>query len=364
MLNTKRNEVFNANDVINSNDLRKRIVNIDSRFRASLLSSTTDFYYKFQTPYKNVIRARVASVEIPNMAYTFSEQHYKNTWFGIKSYDYNGEERGAEIKIRDGNYSAVDLLTEIQTKLNQNILVPYGIFIEIFPDPIQIKTHFVIRGTVKLPPTGTQPAWPPPPQRQNWAYISANYTVGPSQPFHLNFVVPSFLRRLYDNGLGFNLGFRQTLYDSVAPGDTPNSYEIVSESCLDVIGDMYYFLSVDDFYTVEQQTNENSFECLAKIIIREDKGNVIYDDGSTLLSNDVVFPAPIDLKQVRIRLLDPYGAVVDLNDMNFSFSLELTEVMNTKLYEFYRNYIWLGQLPSLPQDVRGSGVPLLGGRGP
>jgi hypothetical protein len=364
MLNTKRNEVFNANDVINSNDLRKRIVNIDSRFRTSPLTSTTDFYYKFQTPYKNVIRTRVASVEIPNMAYAFSEKNFKNTWFSIKAKDYSNVERGATIQIRDGNYSAVDLMSEIQTQLNANFLVPYGIFIEIYPDPIQIKTHIVIRGTVRLPPTGAQPAWPPPLSRQNWTYISTNYTIGPSQPFHLDFVIPSLYRRTYNNGLGFNLGYRQTLYDAVSVGDTPNSYEIVSDSCIDVIGDMYYFLSVDDFYTVEQQTNETTFDCLAKIIIREDKGNTIYDDGSTLLSNDVVFPSPIDLKQVRIRLLDPYGVVVDLNDMNFSFSLEITEVMNTKLYEFYRNYIWLGQLPSLPQDVRGSGVPLLGGRGP
>ena len=79
MLNTKRNELFNANDVINSNDLRKRIVNIDSRFRSSFLNATTDFYYNFDTPYKNIIRVRVASVEIPNVAYTFSTEYYKNT---------------------------------------------------------------------------------------------------------------------------------------------------------------------------------------------------------------------------------------------------------------------------------------------
>jgi thioredoxin reductase len=33
--------------------------------------------------------------------------------------------------------------------------------------------------------------------------------------------------------------------------------------------------------------------------------------------------------------------------MNFSFSIEITEVLNTNLYDFYRNYIWMGGLPSL-----------------
>lgn len=362
MLNTKRNEIFNANDVINSNDLRKRIVNIDSRFRTSLMASTTDFYHKFETPYKNVIRARVASVEIPNMSYTFSEVHYKNTYFTIAAYDYGNILHTVIIKIRDGNYSAVDLLTEIQRQLNTLLLNPFGIFIEIYPDPIQIKTWIVNRGSIQLPTLPAQPAWPP--ITQTWKYLSANYTVKAPLPVQLNFKVPSLKTRIYNNGIGFNLGFRDILYNITKPGDYANSLGIKSESCIDVIGDMYNFLAVDDFHTVEQQTNENTFECLAKIIIREEKGNVIYDDGSTLLSNDVVFPSPIDLKQIHIRLMDPYGKVVDLNDMNFSFSLELTEVMNTKLYEFYRNYMWLGQIPSLAQDVRGAGVPLLGGKGP
>ena len=364
MLNTKRNEVFNANDVINSNDLRKRIANIDSRFRSSPLSSTTDFYYKFDTPYKNVIRARVASIEIPNMYYNFSEKNYKNTFFTISANDYNGVMRTETIKIPDGNYTAIELLATVQTELNNKMLYKYGIYFNIVPNIAQIKTELELLGTILLPtgPSPPAPVWPP--TTLNWTTIQSTYSTKQATPFYVKFVVPALKTRLYNNGLGFNLGFRMPSYTVNEPGSIAGSLLLKSESCIDVIGDMYCFLSVDDFNTVTQQTNENTFECLAKIIIRTDKGNVIYDDGSTLLSNDVIFPAPVDIKQVRVRLLTPLGEPIDLLDMNFSFSLELTEVTNTKLYEFYRNYIWLGQLPSLPQDVRGSGVPLLGGRGP
>lgn len=362
MLNTRRNEILNANDVISSNDLRKRIINIDSRFRQDLISPTTDFMYRFDTPYKNVIRVRVASVEIPNMYYTFSEPHYNNTYFSISAYDYNGTLRQVQIKIRDGNYTAVDLLTEIQNKLYTELLIPYGIYVDVYPDPIQIKTVFSILGTVNIPPSGTTPSWPP--TTFTWANIKATYATKDPNPFQLNFSVPRLRLRPYNNGIGFHLGFRQNMYTVTTPGITAGSFLIKSESCIDVIGDMYCFLAVDDFNTVSQQTSENSFECLAKIIIREEKGNAIYDDGSTFLSNDVIFPSPVDIKTLRVQLRDPYGNIIDLNDMNFSFSLEVTEVMNTKLYEFYRNYIWLGQVPQVSQDVRGTGQPLLGGRGP
>ena len=362
MLNTRRNEIFNANDVISSNDLRKRIINIDSRFRQDLMAPSTDFLYRFDNPYKNVIRVRVASVEIPNMYYTFTSQQYGNTSFKISSYDYNGVLRQATITIRDGNYSAVDLLTEIQSKLHTEFLIPYGIYVDIYPDPIQIKTIFSILGTVNTPPSGTTPTWPP--TVFTWSSINATYTTKAPSPFSLDFSVPRLRLRPYNNGLGFHLGFRQNAYTATTPGITAGSYMVKSESCIDVIGDMYCFLAVDDFNTVSQQTLENSFECLAKIVIREEKGNAIYDDGSTFLTNDVIFPSPIDLKTLRIQLRDPYGNIIDLNDMNFSFSLEITEVMNVKLYEFYRNYIWLGQLPQVPQDVRGTAAALLGGRGP
>ena len=72
MLNTKIGFNNNANDVINSNDLRKRILNIDSRFRNNYKDPSTDFSFQLEHTYKNIIRLRVASIEIPNIFYVFS----------------------------------------------------------------------------------------------------------------------------------------------------------------------------------------------------------------------------------------------------------------------------------------------------
>jgi hypothetical protein len=48
--------------------------------------------------------------------------------------------------------------------------------------------------------------------------------------------------------------------------------------------------------------------------------------------------------------------------MDFSFSIEITEVLNMKLYDFYRNYIWMGTIPSVKR-VQGIATPLLNGTG-
>jgi len=345
MINSRRNEIYNNNEVVNSNDLRKRIVNVDSRFRSVLTDSSTDFLYKFEHPYKNVIRVRIASVEIPNMWYEFCDKQYHNTYFQICAYDISNVLQSAKIQIPDGNYGATELINTIQAKLNISFNSKYGIFIDVKVDPYTIKVSFVH--------TGVGP-------------VGATAPTTSAKPFILNFKVPELCYQPFDFGLGSNLGFMNNFYNvtTVLPDVSGTQYIQTSESLLDVIANPYLFLSIDDLHGVEQRTNDNYFQCLAKIIVREEKLAVIYDDGSTLLSNDVIFPSPVDLKQIRVRLTDPYNKPIDLNYMNFSFSLEITEVMNTKMYEFYRNYIWLGTIPSVPANVTGSAQGLLGGKGP
>ena len=346
MQNSRRNEIYSNNDVMNSTDLRKHIINVDSRFRQVLTEPTTNFTYKFNQPYKNIIRTRVASVEIPNVWYDFSYENFHNTFFKITALDINNVKRTATILIEDGNYSAVDLVATVQTALTQKFQIPYGIFFSIYPNPYSLKMSIVNRGV---------------------AAVGAAAPTATAKPFQVDFTAAPLATQPYDFGLGFNLGFMNTCYTGSNVYDTSmniTSYYIQGESIINVSPEHYIFLTVNDYNTVEQQTNDNSFEALAKIIVRGDKNSIIFDDGSTLLSNDIIYPSPIDLKQIKVKLITPYGRIIDLVNCNFSFSLEITEVTNVKMYEFYRNYLWLGTIPSLPSNVTGSGAVLLGGKGP
>jgi len=345
MLNSRRNELQGLNDVINSTDLRKRIINVDSRFRQTLTEPSTNFTYKFEHPYKNVIRARVASIEIPNVWYDFSKANFHNTFFTVSALDRTNTKRTAVILIEDGNYNSTTLISTIQVALIEQLQIPYGIFFTIGLDPISLKTTLVFEG-VAVPgapsPTATATA------------------------FQVNFTAPTLATQPFDFGLGSNLGFMNTCYTGTVY-DTSGAftrYAIESESIINATANPYIFLAVNDYHTVEQHTNNNYFETLAKLIVRQPKNSIIFDDGSNLLSNDIIYPSPVDLKQIKVKLLDVYGNLLDLNYCNFSFSLEITEVANVKLYEFYRNYLWLGTIPSLPSNVTGSGATLLGGKGP
>jgi hypothetical protein len=345
--NSRRNEIFNFNDVINSNDLRKQIVNVDSRFRdIAPKDNSTNFQYTFEHPYKNVIRIRIASSEIPNSWYEFDDTIHHNTSFVISAYDISNNLQTVIIQIADGNYSAIDLVSTIQAQFVSQLQIPYGIFMSIYPNPFSLKATIELRGVAPLG-------------------VTAPTTTG--RPFYINFLIPATANQPYNWGLGYNLGFRSLRYTVSNITDVSggiSTYSVQSESLIDVTAETYVFLAVNDYYTVENKNTIGFTQALAKIIVRDAKYSILFDDGGSLMSNDVIFPSPIDLKRIQVKLLDPYGRVIDLNGLNFSFSLEITEVTNTKMYEFYRNYIWLGTVPSLPSNVTGSGMGLLGGKGP
>jgi hypothetical protein len=288
----------------------------------------TDFQYDFAHTYKNVIKARVASVEIPAVFYNFAKAK-KNTMFRLDATDYQGVMHHFTISIRDGNYSPACLLDTIQQELN-GIKDMYGLFFRITLDE---RTQ-----RVTIHHDGSAP--PPCPPGPTHCPVS----------FGLMFGMVGQEERMYDFGLGYNLGFVKQVYLVDGPS-------VTSESVIQTTGDAYFLLAIDDMYTVEHRITDTYIQCLAKILVKRTAEGLLYDNGYTVLSNEITFPRPIDMKQVRVRLLDKYGTPVDIHYTNMSVSLEITEVMNVQMYDSYRNYVWEKPEPQAIKHVSGSAAP-------
>lgn len=335
MQNTQTNEIFSLNPIVNVNDYKTTLINVDSSFRNTYQQSSTNFYFDLPTTVRNVIKIRLASFEIPNVWYEFTLLK-KNTYFTITAPDISQNQQSMYVIIPDGNYTANQLINIIQIQLN-TFKSTLGIYFLISLDPYTLKTTIIFQGTVV--PSGSPPALPTNP---------------PSGPFTLDFSTPVSKVLNVDWGLGYILGFRKTNY--ICSTQQGGVYLQTSEGILDSISGAYIFLIVNDFYSVVQKTEENYFDATAKIIVRQDKGQLIYDDGSDLVGNQVTLPAPIDLSVLKVQLVDFFGNIIDLNNLNFSFTIEITQVQNSKLREFYRNYTWDGPDPKISKDSRGSAV--------
>jgi hypothetical protein len=282
---------------LRGNDIRRHIICVDTQFRdAPERSSAADFYFSLLTPVRNVMRIRITSVEFPNN-YPFFTALRRNVSFRLL---YGpGLAASVAIVIPTGNYTAGDMVDTLQA-----LVVAY------VPDMVVSFSEITGRFTFTSPTT--------------LFAIDTTYG-GWSRPFAY--------------GLGYYLGFTRAVHSSVA--DASGGQVVESDTCAYFAGDNYVFLRVNNYECVRQTTKENEFAALAKVVLREPKNYMTFDDYAGQHIKEVVFQTPVDLSRLQIQVLDPYGEVIDLCSSQWSMSLEVLEIKNQTLYDTVRDSLML-----------------------
>ena len=309
---------------LRANDVVRHIVNIDSRFRDPVQGSTAaEFYFTLMSPVRNVLRISITSIEFPNNYPFFTPLRQNVTlrvWYRVSP----TEGRFADLVIPAGNYTAGDMVDALNAAATAGAL-PAGMNLTV-----------------------------------TFSEITGKFTFTATRYFGLDTTAGGYNRR-FDYGLGYFLGLTRGLHrsPSVAP------FVVVSDQCASFQGDNYLLLQVNDFACVTQTvaTNDSTWlpsgrskeeiVALAKIVLREPKNYMTFDDYAGQHVKEVVFPSPVDLSRLRIRVVDPYGEVVDMCSSQFSFSLEVLEIRNPLVYNAVRD--------SLAASVCGGALATEGG---
>ena len=260
-----------------------KVLNIDTKFheqnkRGCDLGDTT---YLVELPYsiKNVINMKLSTIEIPNTAYVFDELSNTNSLevkIGGDIY---------KIEIPGGNYDAESVVTAIQE----------------------------------------HPNWPP---TLNILYDVDRNKIKISSDKFFSLFFPENKHKLKSGKMCYNLGwifgYRKLSY----MGD--KSYE--GEGCFDTTGSRYYLLVLDDF----QKNSENFYingsleesalvkaNVLGRISLSNVKQSIGFDENNNSIPKKRTYFGPISLEKIEFKILDEYGNNVKLNNMDYSFTLEL-----------------------------------------
>lgn len=362
---------------------QKRLINIDSRYRNGFGSSiskfssialseinlynnstSTDFIFKLREPIKNVISVRLSSIEIPNSFYTFSQAR-GNVQFQVQYPSANyinpitlTPQPGNQVytlEIPAGNWDSSNydptqtgntitsypsILWKIAETLNDWFRTSNNV-----PDPSFIinttryfQASYVDSGSGKIKLELINGALTPIPFDINWrippntisdnsSQLQSNY---PQNPINKQSDRNSSIS-VADFGLGYNLGFRQTLY--------LNKFVYYAEAIINTIDTNYIFLTLDpDWKVIEQETPDHTqLFSFAKVVIDQPKFGIVYDNGQNTLTKEYFLKQPTNIHSIPVRISDPYDQDIDLNGLDFSFTLELTEVLNSGLYESMRS---------------------------
>jgi hypothetical protein len=293
VLNTAINEV--SPGYLNS---VKRItqllnLNLNSCFRNNYYQSNPcDFQYIIPSEIKNVLSMRLVSIEIPNSWYLFSSIKKNNTF--IVEIHLEGEKTEYNIIIPDGNYDSDTL----QHYLNTTYFCESGLEtplknIRFSINNYNLKTSFEVIENEEI----------------------TNFN------FSLKFI--DNINQNAMNTLGWILGFRLGSYLNIHE-------KICSEGLFDAGGDRYIYLCINDY---QYNSNASNTVCFDKSVLSEDviakipmingKFSLIVNDNNNSLAKIRRYNGPINLSRLQIKIIDKFGTVIDLNNMDYSLTLEL-----------------------------------------
>ena len=293
------------------NPLKRRVntryLNIDTRFRENYFTcQSTNYHLDLPLKISGVMSLQLSAIELPTTFFNISKQ-LGNNFFTIEVDNYNNgtttESYSTVITLQDGNYapsSLVDYLNSIVGMMG----APFNLL--IFTLNI---LNTMISGTGQM-------------------------VVGISNPndifnFTLNFQADKNGNN--DNNtplplkLGWTFGFRSGKY--------VNNSTYISEGVMDLTGPRYIYLVVDDFNNNVNNAFYGAFNSsilnkniLARISLQSKFFDIFIENNLNVITTPRHYYGPVDIQKLHLQLLDEYGRVLDINNMDYSFCLILHTV--------------------------------------
>jgi hypothetical protein len=292
----------------NLNPLKKRIIrrtlNIDTRFRDNYYTTeATDIHLNLPTVIKNAITMKLVAFELPPCSIYAINKRYGNNFFHIT---INGGTNWHIIKIDDGNYTGIEMVTKINNIIADNTTLVGKVSCEINDSSCRMFFSFdtaIAAGNGKL------------------AFNRSDSTGATADNTNLQLK------------LGFILGFTLGEYESQA---TPT--EFVGEAPYDGTGHKYLYLVVDDFNNNVNNyfmgafnnsiLNPNILARLPQYSSSNLSNAMLSDDVNDLATTERNYFGPIHIQKLKIQLIDEFGRIVSLNNRDFSLALEFDCIYN------------------------------------
>jgi len=271
------------------NRLRRRTnfvsLAMNTFFRDPKSGSSTDCFFVLSYPLKNVVSMRLLSIELPEGVYLLSNADLTNRLYIVEYAGDGSIQVEGLVIVPEGCYCAESLAVALQNAINVQ-LGTLGRF-AVAIDPISFRTTII-----------------------NSVHNFDMYFVTQQTNTYLN------------RNLGWILGYRNPTY-------LENNY-YTSEGLFNGVPLDYMYFVLDD-YNLSRSSNliavfNDSFidkNILAKIPYSNWNFQVLFEGKDDVISPRRQYFGPVDIRKLSLQLINKYGQIIDLNKMDFSFTLEV-----------------------------------------
>ena len=291
------------------NPLKKRVstknLNIDTRFRENYYGSpATNYHLNLPIKMSNVMTMQLSAFEMSTTFYNVSKQYGNNFMTLTVTDPATSQLVSAVLTIQDGNYT-YDTITSYLNSILINLGSPFNNLIFMINIMNTSGSGQMVVG-VKTPSVPT-----------SINYFSLNFQADKNGKEDKSTPLPL--------KLGWTLGFRNGIYI--------NNSTYVSEGVVDLLGPRYLYLVVDDY---NNNVNNNFYSAftssilnnniLARISMNANFFDILGQNNLSLITTPREYYGPVDIQKMNIQLLDEYGRILDINNMDYSFCLTFKTV--------------------------------------
>jgi len=275
-------------------------LNIDTSFRDNYYGTqSSNFHIDLPMKLNGVVSLQLTALELPNTFYGISNI-FGNNFFVIEINGYNP----LMVTIPDGNYNYTSLQGYINNFFTNYAQAPYNKIQVLADENIQSGSTSGSGRMIFGSTDGLQPF------SINFL-TDINGNVDQQTPLPLK--------------LGWLMGFREGFYE--------NALTYVSEGIINLTGPSYMYLVVDDynksvndgFYAAFNSSILNK-NILARISLQGSVFNIL--SSTSLNTTPRTYFGPVSIQKLNIQLLDPYGRIMNLNNMDYSFCLTFNTIYN------------------------------------
>lgn len=286
----------------------KKILNINTKFRNNYTTTvSTNFSMELPSTIRKVVSMKLVDAQFPEMVYTISNKLGSNSFTidtGIGGGPYT-------IDISNGSYNS----TTIVDAINEN---PYMILnnVELSYDETNGLMTFEQLGgfDMSLNFNYVEGSCPQLPSNIYKDQLTLGWLLG----FRGNYIKP-----IYSTLSHFacqNLVKDQRNISNVYSG--ASSY--TGESLFDPHGSRYFFISINDYH------NNHNSNFISPFQYQTVSDNNIIAKISTDCCKSCcsgqperIYFGPTDITKLEIKIYDEFGRIVDINNADYSFTLEL-----------------------------------------
>ena len=286
---------------------RSIVLNIDTRFRESYyVTQPSNFHINLPMKINSVVNMQLSAIEFPPTAFYSVSKMLGNNFFWLRA----GSESAGDLEqiaviVPDGNFTAFDAVAFINTFLQSLTTSTYLQYI-----------YFSVNENA----AGTSGS------SQLLVAINTSYPF--AVPFNFIIDLQADINGTPDYStplplkLGWKLGFRNGIY--------VNNSAYVSEGVINLAGASYLYLAIDDYNNAnntffsafnESLLNKN---ILARIAVQSSVAAAITFSNIGLVTTPREYYGPVNIEKMQIQMLDEYGRIINLNNMDYSFCLTFT----------------------------------------